>query len=65
MLLSHPSSPAGPKVSDKQDLPKDDETKFNETLKRMLETPPKPHRESDPERDKKSPSRTNKKRESE
>lgn len=24
--------------------PKDDETKFNETLKRMLESPPKPHK---------------------
>ena len=25
------------------DPKKDDETKFNETLKRMLSTPPKPH----------------------
>jgi hypothetical protein len=25
-------------------LEKDDETKFNETLKRMLKTPPKPHK---------------------
>jgi hypothetical protein len=24
--------------------PKDDETKFNETLKRMLSTPPQPHK---------------------
>ena len=28
--------------------PQKDETKFNETLKRMLETPPKPHGPSDP-----------------
>jgi hypothetical protein len=26
--------------------PKDDEAKFNETLKRMLGTPPKPHSET-------------------
>jgi len=25
----------------------DDETKFNETLKRMLKTPPKPHKPKD------------------
>jgi hypothetical protein len=28
------------------DTPKDDEAKFNETLKRMLSTPPKPHKTS-------------------
>lgn len=28
----------------------DDETKFNETLKRMLKTPPKPHNESKTEK---------------
>jgi hypothetical protein len=26
------------------DAPKDDETKFNETLKRMLDTKPTPHK---------------------
>lgn len=26
------------------DTPKDDEAKFNETLKRMLKTPPTPHK---------------------
>jgi hypothetical protein len=26
------------------DTPKDDEAKFNETLKRLLKTPPKPHK---------------------
>lgn len=29
--------------SDKETARKTDETKFNETLKRMLDTPPKPH----------------------
>jgi hypothetical protein len=27
------------------DTPKDDEAKFNETLKRMLNTPPTPHKD--------------------
>jgi hypothetical protein len=29
------------------DAPKDDETKFNETLKRMLDTKPTPHKPKD------------------
>jgi hypothetical protein len=36
------------------DTPKDDEAKFNETLKRMLATPPKPHK---PKPKKKAPAK--------
>jgi hypothetical protein len=34
------------------DAPKDDETEFNETLKRMLDTKPKPHEPALGEKDK-------------
>jgi hypothetical protein len=38
------------------DTPKDDEAKFNETLKRMLDTPPKPHKsQADKATDKRPP----------
>jgi hypothetical protein len=33
------------------DAPKDDETKFNETLKRLLSTPPTPHKPKPPTED--------------
>lgn len=42
--------------------PKDDEKQFNQTLKRMLKTPPRPNVKTDSGRDKNTPSRGNKSR---